>query len=446
MAGDDVSEEEKIIRRICCSVMTFFCSNCCWAFLSLIMILIGLLGVFLTGNGLEILPPEAYITALVFGIYTLLVISMGILGACARVEICFILFIFFAAIGLLGQICSFAFLLFYSTDLSAIQAADNQIVNAKNRLVDHLDTLSENADSWVDTQNSFECCGITFEAGFELLPDEDPEEILETGDTCSDDDINLLVAAERLNLAVNQDAAADIDEFGNIRSVIDNEDFGLATGHFCVSRLSELMDQFLPLVIVIIVIYLMIQLVSLVSASRMYWVPEFLGGWMLDKDALDDIAAHKGIKLEHKEYNGGRVLSTLRTQADRMSFRIKNAVTVDDRVPKDAGFLKRLSTNRAVSFVGAAPSSGANEAEQAPRTSIRSMLSRFSMKSKGASGKSVLVIDAPGMTNSLRSQGPPPGMQSSARSTNVSTNSKLLMVADSDNPPKGARPPQSLDI
>ena len=301
MASHYLSEEDLIIRRKCCSVRMCCYSSCCWAILSIVMSFIGFSGIFLNSYGLEIFPPETYFVFSAFGIYSILVIVLGILGVCKRAERYFIVFIVLTSVGLFLQMCSFALLLLYSVDLIAIKTADSQLLNARSRLVNHLESLSEDSIGWNDTQNMFGCCGIAFEVGLDVLQTSDGVEelaFLESGEACFEDGIHEEVVFVRTAiLQGGSDVDLTTDEYGNIISLIDNENFGLETGYFCVSRLSQLMSQYFPLVIAIILIYLTVQCSTIVSASRMYWVPEFLGGWKVEKDALSTVAEHAGIKI-----------------------------------------------------------------------------------------------------------------------------------------------------
>lgn len=414
----DEDEEEEVIRRICCSVSTFFCSNCCWVIMSLILIATGLSGVLLPATNLDLFPPESFIIALVFGGFTIIVVGMGFLGTCARVELCFILYIFFASLGLLGQIVSFALLVLYSVDVSGLQDNNEGIISGEVRLTDHLITLSENNEEWIDFQDKLECCGVDLVTGF----NGDLQVQTETGAKCEDGAAALAILRAANNIDVADNLQESEPEFGN------SGDF------FCSAVISQTFTDLVPFVGVVSGLYILIQLVALVAAGRMYWVPEFLGGWALDEEAMTEIAKTKGIQFNVPDHNpnqnGGRVLSTLRNAGNRMSYRLKNAVTADPNVPASAGFLKRLSTNRAVSFVGAAPGQGQAQEGQADASggrgvSMRSMLSRISIRSKGSAAPKSF-IDA-GQMNSTRTTNTaaPPGMGMSGRSV---TNSKLLEV------------------
>lgn len=402
----------KIEKAICCSVNTFLCSNYIWGLLSVGMLVVGLVGVSLSGGVLLVLPPQAYFTFLAFGGYSVLVICAGIFGQKSRVELCFLFYVLFMALGLIAQTLGYCFLLLYAHDVATIQSLDGAAIDAQNTLEDHLLKFAlDQPEDWKTTQDALDCCGVDFEAGIELAD----AAALETGDNCFGAAEQAELAALRGDVVSLQDPN-NFDEFQNFIPARDSQIVGFETEFFCKSKISALIDQFTPLIGALIALLLLLQLIALVSASRLYWVPEFLGGWQFDDEELELVAERKGIPLPKQSPNNGgnRVLSTLREQTNRLSFRIKNAYTADPEIPQSAGFLNRLSLKRNA-LSGHGSFNGANDNDAGLKTfnpqppsmppqanSTRNMFNRISQRL---------------FTHSLIDMNPPPGLPPSSPAT-----------------------------
>lgn len=361
----------KTIKQICCSTKTYLVGNFIWALLSFGILIYGVVGAFLRYENFVFFPTGGYLAAGAISLVSLLVILLGIIGARARVEIFFILYMFFAGLMLLAHIIGFAFLIVYTIDVAAIKTLEDPIFDAQNSLEDHLEALAtDDLAAWRDTQNTLDCCGIDFE--FALS---NPG-VADTGDKCDE------LENVELNIEDLEDPAS-FDDFGNFIEAREDPIIGFDADFFCKVKISADMEGASPLVFAVSAVMLLIQIVCLVAAGRFYYVPEFLGGWYYDEEELDQIATDKKVIKPDKEYTGGRVLSTIRNQAQRVSFRLKLATTADPNVDPGQSFLKRFSTNR-VSFEGngGVTTSVNNRPEKPEKTggrfSVQSMMTTFS--------------------------------------------------------------------
>ena len=345
---DDIEEEYRIDKPICCSVKTFLVFNYIWAVISIGLLAVGVSGVVVNSGVLVVLPPQAYFALIAFGAFGLLVIFLGIIGQKVKVELCFLLYILFVSLGLIAQTLAFCFLLLYANDVGTIASLDTAAINAQESFENNLVEFAEtDADRWKETQDRLDCCGIDFELGL----DEDVDiDAVETGDRCES-------GAERLEDLRDDDDDDDdedeedlddennFDEFGNFLPALEDEIIGVEQSFFCKHRISEIITDQTPVIAALLSIIVVVRIIALVSASRMYWVPEFLGGWQFDEEERDRMVKRKGLQIPKtaEDYGGNRVLSTIRAQTSSLSFRVRNAVTPDPEVPRTAGILKRYS-------------------------------------------------------------------------------------------------------
>eukprot|EP00924_Labyrinthula_sp_SR-Ha-C_P008386 snap_masked-scaffold_11-processed-gene-11.10-mRNA-1 protein AED:1.00 eAED:1.00 QI:0/-1/0/0/-1/1/1/0/729 len=339
--------EYDVERPICCSVKTFLISNYIWSFLSLALIALGVAAVLLEEGLFVLFPPVVYIVLIIFGAWNLLTSCCGVAGQKMRTEVLFLLFILFISLGLITQTLGFSYLLLYANDVGTISSLDDAAINAQDLFEEEIENFARSdAAAWVRTQNDLKCCGIDFEAALE---NEEDVAILETGDECLADAVALVLLRQNVN-----DGVVSLEE------VEEDETFGAATGYFCKDKISLIFVDNTIFIGIGLGIYLLLQIVALIAGARMYWVPDYIGGWQLDESDLQEVAERKGIKYAPTlalgnnpsgaprgptQSNGMNFLGNARVVSNRLSFRLKNAMAADPNVDRQQPLFKRLSLN-----------------------------------------------------------------------------------------------------
>lgn len=298
--------DEASDRVVCCSVKTYMLSNVLWGLICLVLLGLATFGAVSPTGVFLVFPQEAYLIIVGVSTFGLLLCFMGIWGSARNNECCVLCFIFLVALGLIAQVLLFTFLLLFINDVPTFNGLDQGAQSLQEGLEQFLvDYAQRESLNWLEAQNQLKCCGVTFEAGC----DGGVVASVESGALCTTGTNQADLLTLRGTLCVTPDEAA-----------LAASPFGESQKFFCIDSIDAFLKENTPVIASVLGVILLAQIVSLIAALRLYWVPKEKGGFSEPYSEKYGVAKPKTAE----EYGGG-LTGQARAFTNRLSYRLNRA-------------------------------------------------------------------------------------------------------------------------
>ncbi|GBG26122.1 Hypothetical Protein FCC1311_023422 [Hondaea fermentalgiana] len=116
------------------------------------------------GNVVQSVPDWTLLSAIALAVVIMLVSLLGLAAALTQRKLLLGLFVFLVAVTMVGQMMISIFLGLYVHDKDSIPGLNDLVASGQEKLeLELVDFAEEQPVDWVNTQNSFKCCGISYE-------------------------------------------------------------------------------------------------------------------------------------------------------------------------------------------------------------------------------------------------------------------------------------------